>query len=105
MSEPSLSYYVAISKGNAELLKTFKTLLLEDFKSMELNFFSAANENNISSMRAELHKMYPIATNLKFSQMLALIESYRNGHPNEFPKLHTQLELCFIKIYDLLKSE
>jgi hypothetical protein len=105
MSELSLNYYVSISKGNAELLSTFKALLLEDFKSMDVNFFFAAEENDISVMRDELHKMSPIAFNLKFFQMLDLIEKYRHGDPSEFPKLHNELRVCLTKIYDLLKPD
>jgi hypothetical protein len=79
MGELSLSYYVSICKGNTELLRTFKSLLLEDFKSMDVRFFSAAEENDVRAMRNELHKISPIASNLDFSQMTDLIEKYRTA--------------------------
>ena len=105
MSELSLNYYSSISKGNAELLKTFKAFLLEDFKSMDVRFFSAAEENDVPTMRKELHKMYPIAFNLNFSQMLVLMEKYRDCDANELATLHSELKICLAKIYDLLKPE
>ena len=105
MSELSLSYYTSMCKGNTEMLKTFKALLLEDFRSMDVNFFSAAEENNVVAMRKELHKMYPIVFNLNFSQMVALIDQYRNCDPNEFATLHTELKMCMAKIYDLLEQD
>lgn len=40
----SLSFYASICKGNAELLKTFKMLLSEDFKAMDVSFFSAVKK-------------------------------------------------------------
>ena len=105
MSELSLDYYISMCKGNAELLKTFKTLLLEDFKSIELSFFSAAKANEIRTLRNELHKMHPIAVNLKFYRMLNLIENYRNSDPAEFIKLHDELKICLAKIYELLAQD
>jgi hypothetical protein len=105
MPELSLSYYISISKGNAELLKTFKQLLLEDFKLMDGTFFFAAEENDFSVMRKELHKMYPLVYNLNFFQMLDLIEKYRQCNPDEFIKLHTELKTCMTKIYELLNSD
>lgn len=105
MSELSLSYYTSMCKGNTELLKAFKGLLLEDFRSMDVNFFSAVEENNVAAMRKELHKMYPIVFNLNFSQMVALIDQYRDCDPNEFSKLHTELKTSLTKIYDLLKQD
>jgi hypothetical protein len=105
MSELSLSFYASISKGNDELLKTFKALLLKDFKVMDDRFFFAAEENNVTAMREELHKMYPIAFNLHFSQLLDLIEKYRHCDPAEFANLHGELRMCLTKIYDLLKTD
>ena len=105
MSDLSLSYYVSISKGNIELLKKFKTLLLDDFKSMDVNFFSAAAENDVAAMRAQLHKIYPLANNLNFFQMLDLIERYRRYHPDDFAQLHSELKVCLTKIYDLLTPD
>lgn len=105
MAELSLSYYASMCKGNAELLETFKALLLKDFKSMDASFFSAAEENNLPAMRSELHKMYPIAFNLNFSQMVDLIEKYRHCRDDEFTNLHAELKMCLTKIYDLLKAD
>jgi hypothetical protein len=105
MCELSLSYYVSICKGNAELLKTFKALILKDFESMDVRFFSAAEENDVSAMCKELHKVSPIASNLNFSQMLDLIEKYRHCNPDEFYKLHNELKMCLTKIYELLKPD
>ena len=105
MSELSLEYYVLMCKGNAELFNTFKALLLEDFKSIEKNFFSAAEANDLSTMRSELHKMYPLAANLKFSHLLEVIEKYRNRELVEFSTLHSELRKCLTRIYDVLKSE
>jgi hypothetical protein len=102
MSELSLDYYTSICKGNQELLKTFKALLLKDFESMDARFFSAAEENNLPVMRDELHKMYPIASNLSFSQMLDLMERYRHCDPAELANLHTELKMCLAKIYGFL---
>jgi hypothetical protein len=103
MSELSLDHYASICKGNVEMLKTFRTLLLEDFKSMDVKFFSAAEENDIPAMLNELHKMYPIVYNLNFSKMLMLIEKYRHCESDQYAKLHTELRMCLTKIYDLLK--
>jgi hypothetical protein len=104
MNELSLTYYISICKGNAEMLATFKTLLLEDFKSIESRFFSAAEDNNIKVMRGELHKMHPIALNLNFQQLLDLIEKYRHCDPADFSKLHDELKICLTKTYDFLNS-
>ena len=104
MNELSLSYYISISKGNAELLKTFKTLLLEDVQSMDTRFFSAVEANDIDSMRNELHKLYPIVFNLNFSEMLDLIEKYRHCSPDEIAKLNQELRTYLAKIYDLIKT-
>jgi hypothetical protein len=104
MCELSLSYYFAICKGNTELLGTFKALLLNDFESMDANFFSAVQRNDLRAMRAELHNMYPIASNLNFSRMTHLIEKYRDCDPGEFGKLHAELKICLAKVYDLLKA-
>lgn len=105
MGELSLNYYQSICKGNVELLKTFKTLLFKDFKSMDGRFFSAAEKNDISGMRKELHNMYPIAFNLNFSQMLELIEKYRSCSSDEFTQLHIAMKACLAQIYDLLKPD
>jgi hypothetical protein len=105
MDELSLGYYTSICKGNAELLNTFKTFLLEDFKSMDVRFFSAVEENDVSAMRNELHKISALAFNLKYSQMLDLIEKYRHCDPDGFSKLHGELKMCLAKIYDLLKPD
>jgi hypothetical protein len=105
MSELSLNHYASICKGNVGMLKTFRALLLEDFKSMDVKFFSAAEEKNIPAMLAELHKMYPIVFNLNFSQMLMLIEKYRQGDSDECAKLHIELRMCLAKIYDLLEQD
>jgi hypothetical protein len=105
MAELSLTYYVSICKGNARLLKEFKTLLLDDFKSMDLKFFAAAEESDLPAMRRELHKMYPITSNLTFSHMLDLIEKYLHCDPADFSALHPQMKMCLEKIYELLKSD
>jgi hypothetical protein len=105
MRELSLAYYNSISKGNVEMLKNFKTFLLEDFKSMDVKFFSAAGENDIPAMHKELHKMYPIVFNLNFSQMLDLIEKYRHCKPDEFATLHAEMKMCLTRIYDLLEFD
>lgn len=103
MSELSLAYYVSICKGDVRLLTSFKTLLLEDIKSIELRFFVAAQENDEPAMRAELHKLYPIASNLNFLAMLELIEKYRNCDQSVFPELHGHLKTNFVEIYHLLQ--
>jgi len=105
MSELSLKYYVSISKGNTELLNTFKALLLSDFKSMDVSFFLAVEDHNVAAMREQLHKISPIAFNLNFSQMLDLIERYRCCDPEEFDKLHVEMKICLAKIYDFLKPD
>lgn len=105
MSELSLSYYVSASKGDPELLRTFKALLLDDFKSMDVSFFSAAEANDVTTMRKELHRISPLAFNLNFSQMLDLIEKYSHCDRDGFPKLHDELKICLIKIYDLLRPD
>jgi len=102
MKELSLQYYLSICKNNAELLETFKTLLLKDFKTMDVRFFSAVGDNNIIAMRRELHNMYPIVFNLKFSRMLTLIDRYRHCDAGELAKLHVEMRLCLAKIYELL---
>lgn len=104
MSELSLAYYVSICKGDVRLLTSFKTLLLEDIKSIELRFFVAAQENDERAMRAELHKLYPIASNLNFLPMLELIEKYRNCDQSVFPELHGHLKTYFVEIYHLLQA-
>jgi hypothetical protein len=104
MNELSLNYYVSASKGDAEVLAMFRKFLLDDFKSMDVSFFSAVEEGNIPAMRKELHKMYPIVFNLNFSQMLNLLEKYRDHDPSEFAALHTELKTCLTKIYDLLSE-
>lgn len=104
MSELSLAYYVSICKGDVSLLQSFKTLLLEDIKSMEVQFFVAAQRNDVTAMRRELHKLYPIASNLNFLQMLELIERYRHSDPSGFPALHGQFKTYFVKIYELLQT-
>ena len=105
MCELSLDYYVSICKGDAEFLKTFQALLLADFKSMDVRFFSAVEENALPVMRNELHKIAPLVFNLNFSHMLDLIERYRSCDPDEFSKLHTELKICLTKIYDFLKPD
>jgi len=105
MSELSLEYYVSMCKGNAELFNTFKVLLLEDFRSIERNFFYAAEAGDVPTMRSELHKMYPLAGNLKFSSLLQVIEKYRSSDLVEFPMLHSELKECLTRIYDVLKPE
>jgi hypothetical protein len=103
MSELSLRYYVSICKGNSELLDKFKTLLLNDFQSMDSNFFNAAENGNVPAMLKELHKMHPIVSNLNFSKMVDLIEKYRHSAPDEFAGLHAELKICLKEIYSLLK--
>ena len=105
MGELSLNFYVSISNGDDEVLRTFRKYLLQDFESMHAKFFSAVKENNIPAMRAELHKMYPIACNLNFSQLLDLIEKYQHSEPFELARLHDELKICLAKVFDLLKSE
>lgn len=72
---------------------------------MDVRFFSAVEKNDIAAMRSELHKMYPIAFNLNFSQMLDLIEMYRQRDPDEFSSLHSELKMCLTKIYAVLESD
>lgn len=83
-----------------------KDLLVKDFRAMEANFFSAVDKRDIHAMRAELHKMYPIISNLRFSEMLSLLEKYRKQkeYSEELGILNEELRNCLSSIYEFLLS-
>ena len=106
MSQPSLDYYVSIFRNNPQLITNIKALLLTDFKSMESRFFAAAENNDLATMKAELHKMSPIVSNLNFVGMLDLLEKYRHcsNDSKEMSKLHDDLKTCLSQIYAMLEE-
>jgi hypothetical protein len=73
---------------------------------MEARFFAAVENNDLAAMRAELHKMSPIVSNLKFTGMLDLLEKYRHysNDPREVSKLHDDLKICLSQIYLMLEQ-
>src|SRR5688572_17935514 len=105
MSQPSLDYYVSIFRNKPQLILNIKALLLTDFKSMESRFFAAAENNDVATMREELHKIAPIVSNLKFAVMLDVLERYRHlsNDSGEMSKLHDDLKTCLSQIYVMLK--
>ena len=106
MSQPSLHYYESIFRKNPQLIPDIKALLLTDFKSMESRFFAAAENKDLATMKAELHKMSPIVSNLKFAGMLDLLEKYRHysNDSKEMSKLHGELKTCLSQIYVMLEE-
>lgn len=104
MERLSMDYYAGIFRNNPDKIPMIKDLLVKDFKAMEVNFFSAVDKRDIHTMRAELHKMYPIISNLRFSEMLSLLEKYRNHkeYSDELNILNEQLRNYFSNIYDFL---
>lgn len=106
MSQPSLDYYVSSFRNKPQLIPNIKALLLTDFKSMESTFFGAAENNDLATMKAELHKMAPIDSNLKFAGMLDPLEKYRHysNDLKEMSKLHADLKTCLLQIYMMLEE-
>ena len=87
------------------MILNIKALLLKDFKSMESRFFAAADTNDLATMKAELHKVSPIISNLKFVAMVDLLEKYHHcSNDAEMSKLHNDLKGCLSQIYAVLKE-
>ena len=107
MSEPTLDYYKDIFRNNTQRLSSIKELLAKDFKSMEVRFLLAVEQNDLQAMRTELHKMQPIVFNLRFSRMLGLIEKYKKEEKGseEINKLNQEFKECLNDIYHFLKQE
>lgn len=105
MKQLSMDYYAGIFRNNPDKIPMIKDLLVKDFKAMEVNFFSAVDKRDIHTMRAELHKMYPIISNLRFSEMLSLLEKYRTHkeYSEDLNILNEELRNCLSNIYDFLE--
>jgi hypothetical protein len=97
---------MSIFRNNPQLVPNIKALLLADFKSMESRFFAAVENNDLAAMKIELHKMSPIVSNLKFAEMLDLLEKYRHysNDSREMSKLHDDLKTCLSQIYMMLEE-
>ncbi|MBS1509040.1 MAG: hypothetical protein JSS79_20550 [Bacteroidetes bacterium] len=71
---------------------------------MENAFFAADKKRDIKSMRAELHKMSPIVSNLKYAELYALFEKYRvfEGYDDSLSELNRELKSHLSTIYRFL---
>lgn len=99
-----MDYYAEIFRNNPRQIAMIKDLLVKDFKTMEVNFFAAVDKRDIHAMRAELHKMSPIISNLRFSEMLSLLEKYRKykEYSDELTILNEELRKCLSSINSFL---
>jgi len=103
----SLAYYEEIFRNNLPKLAQIKRLIVSDFKSMESAFFEANSNRDIKLMRAELHKIIPIVSNLKFYDMMALVEKYKayEEYSDELEFFNAELKKCLVQIYDFINKE
>lgn len=102
----TLEYYQQIFASDQTKLSKIKKLILADFKQMEKVFFTAVKEGNDRKMRDELHKMYPIVSNLKHDEFLQVIWEYRNASTEQpaMDSLHERLRHCLAETYLFLEQ-
>ncbi len=102
----SLQYYKNIFGNDPGKLDKMKHLIGEDFKRVELLFFEADKAKDIVKMKNQLHKIYPIVSNLKYEEFLSLINIYRtyDQYGSELPLLNAELKNHFARVYQFLKD-
>lgn len=100
----SLDYYNSIFNHDAEKVSKMITLIRKDFEKMEASFFKADSERDILRMRAEIHKMMPIISNLKYQEFITVAEQYRNcqQYDDRINSLNKELKQCLGQLYAFL---
>jgi hypothetical protein len=103
----SLEYYLKIFDGNASKMAQIKGLIVIDFKNIEKNFFEADKVKDLAAMKVQLHRMYPIVSNLRYKELLRLISHYQSHqeYTVQFEDYATELKNCLSTLYQFLESE
>lgn len=101
----TLAYYEKIFEKKPAKLVEIKWLIRHDFKKMEEAFFAADKDRNIKLMRAELHKMSPIVSNLNHAKLLAVFEKYRayEVYSDSLLGLNQELKHHLAEVYTFLQ--
>ncbi|MEO1052327.1 MAG: PAS domain S-box protein [Bacteroidota bacterium] len=69
-----LSFYKELSDQGLKPWQDIKIMLLNDFISFEENLIKAVENKDLDELRAIMHKIKPIAVNLKFEKLLKLMD-------------------------------
>lgn len=103
----SLEYYVKIFDGNAEKISHVKKLIISDLKTSEEAFFEADKTKNFAAMKVQLHRMYPIVSNLRYQKLLALITKYQSHqeYADQFADFNIELKKYLLTLYQFLKAD
>jgi hypothetical protein len=107
MDAPSLDYYRAIFHKNPQNMPTIKKLIWNDFKAMQLKLSDAVNRDDRHEMRKELHKIRPIAHNLRYARMIELLDRYESTDAStwETKTIHDEVSACVAEIDRFLNDE
>jgi hypothetical protein len=107
MAEPTMEYYTTIFRHSPQNLTVMRQLLLNDFEAFESVVREAFSNRDEQRLRAELHRMRPIISNLRFNRMTALLDKFHEvqGSSSEFQEWQQQLISCVHEIYSCLRAD
>ncbi len=83
-----------------------KGFIISDFKKIEEVFFEADKSKDILRMKVQLHKMYPIVSNLQYQDLLTLIAQYQSHqeYSLEFANYNIEFKRCLNTLYQFLET-